>query len=68
MPRDLLLQIAADDAFTVAHAHRMEEIRVGLKHGVDNFEHTGLSSSPASTSSTSPGQATAYTSTPRAKA
>ena len=30
----------------VAHAHRPEEIRLGLKVGVDNFEHTGLSSSP----------------------
>jgi len=31
----------------VAHAHRPEEIRLGLKAGVDNFEHTGLSSAPA---------------------
>ena len=30
----------------VAHAHRMEEIRVGLKFGVDNFEHTGLGTAP----------------------
>jgi imidazolonepropionase-like amidohydrolase len=30
----------------VAHAHREEEIRVGLKHGVDCFEHTGLATSP----------------------
>lgn len=30
----------------VAHAHRPDEIRIGLKAGVDNFEHTGLSSSP----------------------
>ena len=30
----------------VAHAHRMDEIRVGLKHGVDNFEHTGLGTAP----------------------
>jgi imidazolonepropionase-like amidohydrolase len=30
----------------VAHAHRMEEIRVGLAHGVDNFEHTGLGTAP----------------------
>ena len=30
----------------VAHAHRMEEIRVGLKHNVDNFEHTGLGTAP----------------------
>jgi imidazolonepropionase-like amidohydrolase len=31
----------------VGHSHRPEEIRVGLKAGVDNFEHTGLSSAPA---------------------
>jgi imidazolonepropionase-like amidohydrolase len=30
----------------VAHGHRMDEIRVGLKHGVDNFEHTGLGTGP----------------------
>lgn len=28
------------------HSHRPEEIRRGLAAGVDNFEHTGLSSSP----------------------
>ena len=26
----------------VAHAHRPDEIRLGLKYGVDRFEHTGL--------------------------
>ncbi len=31
----------------VAHGHRPEEIRRGLIAGVDNFEHTGLSSAPA---------------------
>lgn len=30
----------------VAHGHRAEEIRVGLRHGVDNFEHTGLATAP----------------------
>jgi imidazolonepropionase-like amidohydrolase len=30
----------------VAHAHRPEEIRMGLAIGVDDFEHTGLSSAP----------------------
>ena len=30
----------------VAHAHRVAEIRMGLKHGVDDFEHTGLGTSP----------------------
>lgn len=30
----------------VAHAHRQEEIRIGLKHKVDGFEHTGLATEP----------------------
>jgi imidazolonepropionase-like amidohydrolase len=30
----------------VGHSHRPEEIRIGLRAGVDNFEHTGLSSAP----------------------
>jgi imidazolonepropionase-like amidohydrolase len=30
----------------VAHSHRPEEIRRGLRVGVDCFEHTGLSSAP----------------------
>lgn len=30
----------------VAHSHRPEEIRVGLAVGVDNFEHTGLTTAP----------------------
>jgi imidazolonepropionase-like amidohydrolase len=30
----------------VAHAHRMEEIRRGLRFRVDNFEHTGLGTAP----------------------
>jgi len=30
----------------VAHAHRPNEIRVGLKYGVDRFEHTGLATAP----------------------
>jgi imidazolonepropionase-like amidohydrolase len=30
----------------IAHAHRMEEIRRGLRFGVDNFEHTGLGTAP----------------------
>ena len=31
----------------VGHSHRPEEIRRGVVAGVDNFEHTGLSSAPA---------------------
>jgi imidazolonepropionase-like amidohydrolase len=30
----------------IAHAHRPEEIRRGLRAGVDGFEHTGLASAP----------------------
>jgi imidazolonepropionase-like amidohydrolase len=30
----------------VAHAHREDEIRKGLKYGVDCFEHTGLATEP----------------------
>ena len=30
----------------VAHAHRPDEIRLGLKYGVDRFEHTGLATDP----------------------
>jgi len=30
----------------VGHSHRPNEIRIGLKAGVHNFEHTGLSSAP----------------------
>lgn len=30
----------------IAHAHRPEEIRRGLRLGVDGFEHTGLAASP----------------------
>jgi imidazolonepropionase-like amidohydrolase len=30
----------------VAHSHRPEEIRRGIIAGVDNFEHTGLSTAP----------------------
>jgi len=30
----------------VGHAHRPNEIRVGLEIGIDNFEHTGLTTAP----------------------
>lgn len=30
----------------VAHSHREDEIRMGLKYGVDCFEHTGLATEP----------------------
>jgi imidazolonepropionase-like amidohydrolase len=31
----------------VAHAHRPDEIRRGVAIGIDNFEHTGLTTAPA---------------------
>lgn len=31
----------------IGHSHRPDEIRVGLKIGIDNFEHTGLTTAPA---------------------
>ena len=34
------------DLPVVAHAHRPEEIRRGLKAGIDCFEHTGLAAAP----------------------
>jgi imidazolonepropionase-like amidohydrolase len=45
------IQAVVDEAHklklpVVAHAHRAEEIRLGLKYGVDDFEHTGLGAAP----------------------
>ena len=34
------------DMKVVGHSHRPDEIRVGLEIGVDNFEHTGLTTAP----------------------
>ncbi len=31
----------------IGHSHRPNEIRVGLQIGIDNFEHTGLTTAPA---------------------
>ncbi len=50
LPRDVAMAIV-DEAHkrgmkVVAHAHRPDEIRVGLEIGVDNFEHTGLTTAP----------------------
>jgi len=36
----------ANNLKVVGHSHRPEEIRRGLTVGMDNFEHTGLSSAP----------------------
>jgi imidazolonepropionase-like amidohydrolase len=45
------IQAIVDEAHTrrlpvVAHAHRPEEVRLGLEVGVDDFEHTGMQASP----------------------
>ncbi len=50
MPLDVAAAIV-DEAHergmkVVAHSHRPDEIRVGLQIGVDNFEHTGLTTAP----------------------
>ncbi|WP_223670802.1 amidohydrolase family protein [Kangiella shandongensis] len=34
------------DMKVVGHSHKPDEIRVGLKIGIDNFEHTGLTTAP----------------------
>ena len=34
------------DLPVIAHAHRPEEVRRGLRHGVDGFEHTGFAAAP----------------------
>ncbi|MCQ8184269.1 amidohydrolase family protein [Parvularcula maris] len=39
-------QAHARGMIVVAHSHRPDEIRVGLEIGVDNFEHTGLTTAP----------------------
>jgi imidazolonepropionase-like amidohydrolase len=44
--RAVVEQAHAHKLPVVAHAHRPEEIRRGLAAGVDDFEHTGLSSAP----------------------
>jgi imidazolonepropionase-like amidohydrolase len=44
--RAVVAQAHAHKLPVVAHAHRPEEIRRGLAAGVDDFEHTGLSSAP----------------------
>jgi imidazolonepropionase-like amidohydrolase len=36
----------AADRKVIAHGHREDEIRMGLRHGVDGFEHTGLATAP----------------------
>ena len=50
MPRGVA-KVIVDEAHArgmkvVGHSHRPDEIRVGLQIGVDNFEHTGLTTAP----------------------
>lgn len=50
LPREIA-QTIVDEAHrygmkVVGHSHRPNEIRVGLEIGVDNFEHTGLTTAP----------------------
>lgn len=42
----IVAEAHAHDLPVIAHAHRPEEIRRGLKAGVDGFEHTGLAAAP----------------------
>jgi len=34
------------DMLVVGHSHKPDEIRIGLEIGIDNFEHTGLTTAP----------------------
>jgi len=43
----IVTQAHARGMKVVAHSHRPGEIRRGLEIGVDNFEHTGLTTAPA---------------------
>lgn len=50
MPREVM-QAIVEQAHkrglkVVAHAHKPDEIRLGVEVGVDNFEHTGLTTAP----------------------
>lgn len=50
MPRELVETIVQHahkrNLKVVAHAHKPNEIRIGVEVGVDNFEHTGLTTAP----------------------
>jgi imidazolonepropionase-like amidohydrolase len=50
MPRDvaevIVQQAHKRGMKVVAHAHKPNEIRLGVEIGVDNFEHTGLTTAP----------------------
>jgi imidazolonepropionase-like amidohydrolase len=42
----IVAEAHAHDLPVIAHAHRPEEVRRGLRHGVDGFEHTGFAAAP----------------------
>ncbi len=42
----VIVEAHANGLPVVGHSHRPDEIRLGLKYGVDNFEHTGLATAP----------------------
>jgi len=50
LPLDIAKAIVAEahkrGMKVVGHAHRPNEIRIGLQIGIDNFEHTGLTTAP----------------------
>ncbi len=50
MPRDvaevIVQQAHKRGMKVVAHSHKPDEIRLGVEIGVDNFEHTGLTTAP----------------------
>ena len=43
----IVTQAHERNLIVVAHSHKPDEIRRGLEIGVDNFEHTGLTTAPA---------------------
>ena len=36
----------ANNMIVVGHSHKPDEIRIGIEIGIDNFEHTGLTTAP----------------------
>lgn len=50
MPREVAQAIVdaahAQDMIVVGHSHKPDEIRIGLDIGINNFEHTGLTTAP----------------------
>lgn len=50
MPREVAQAIVdaahSHDMIVVGHSHKPDEIRIGLDIGINNFEHTGLTTAP----------------------